>query len=227
VRFRDRVTEILVGMQGRSASSRARGRRFEMLVERFPELSEMRVLDLGGEPHTWCQRQVQPREVVLLNLDWQTARQIDEVGEDAAWIRPVAGDACDPPEELRQDHFDLVFSNSVIEHVGGHESRTAFANSARELGTHYWVQTPNRYFPVEPHWVFPGFQFLSEGLRARVMLHWPIGNYASRKWTYEEALNTVREVELLSEKQMRAYFTDATIIRERWAGMTKSLIAAR
>jgi hypothetical protein len=227
VRFRDRVTAMLVGMQGKSVSTRARGRRFEMLVERFPELSKMRVLDLGGEPHTWRQRPVRPREVVLLNLDWQTARQTYEVGEDAAWMRLVAGDACDPPDEVRQDHFDLVFSNSVIEHVGGHESRTAFANWARKLGTHYWVQTPNRYFPVEPHWVFPGFQFLSEGARARAMLHWPIGNYATHKWTYEEALRLVRGVELLSAKQMRGYFIDATIIRERWAGMTKSLIAAR
>ncbi|HEX4060865.1 MAG TPA: UDP-N-acetylmuramoyl-tripeptide--D-alanyl-D-alanine ligase [Streptosporangiaceae bacterium] len=49
-------------------------------------------------------------------------------------------------------HYDLVFSNSLIEHVGGHERRERFADTVHQLSGAYWVQTPYRYFPVEPHW---------------------------------------------------------------------------
>lgn len=222
---RARVTQRLVGMEGGSLSARARARRFGMLLDRFPELAQMRVLDLGGEPHTWRAAPVRPREVVLLNLGWQTGRQEAELGDDGAWMSVVAGDACAPPASLRRERFDLVFSNSVIEHVGGHARRRAFAAAVHDLAPAHWVQTPNRYFPLEPHWVCPGFQFLPPRAQARVMRHWPVGNYSARAWTREEALRLVLGTELVSETQMRFYFPASDILHERFAGLTKSLIA--
>jgi hypothetical protein len=222
----ERVTARIVGGGEGSLSSRARARRFERFVARFPQLAEMRVLDLGGELQTWRQAgAVRPREVVLLNLESQVDWQIRQLGGDAAWIRVVAGDACAPPPEIAQDSFDLVFSNSVIEHVGDHERRQAFAHWTRRLATHYWVQTPDRYFPVEPHWVFPGFQFLPVAMAAQVMRRWPIGNFAGRTWSQQDAVRHVLSTELLTVGQMRDYFPDGTLLRERWAGMTKSIIA--
>lgn len=82
----------------------------------------------------------------------------------------------------------------VLEHVGGHEQRSDFARWVRELGTHYWVQTPNRYFPVEPHWLFPGFQFPPDRTRAHVMRRWPLGS-GGGDWTFDEALEIVQGVE--------------------------------
>jgi hypothetical protein len=185
----------------------------------------MRVLDLGGEPHTWRRPgAVRPREVVLLNLESQVERQIREVGDDT-WIKVVAGDACSPPSEIASDAFDLVFSNSVIEHVGDHARRQEFARWTRQLGAHYWVQTPNRYFPVEPHWVFPGFQFLPDSAAAHVMRRWPIGNFAGPEWSQQDALRHVRSTELLTRAQMRGYFPDGELLSERWGGLIKSVIA--
>jgi hypothetical protein len=170
---------------------------------------------------------VRPREVVLLNLDWQTGRQRAELGRDAGWMEVVAGDACDPPRALRGERFDLVFSNSVIEHVGGHARRRQFAAAVHELAPAHWIQTPNRWFPVEPHWVCPGFQFLPPPAQAAVMRRWPVGNYCARSWTREEALRLVLGTELLSPAQMRFYFPRSELVRERFAGLAKSLIAVR
>ncbi len=39
-----------------------------------------------------------------------------------------------------------------------------------------WVQTPYRYFPIEPHWIFPGFQFLPLSARTEISRRWPLGN---------------------------------------------------
>ena len=76
------------------------------------------------------------------------------------------GDACDPVGAVGGRSFDLVYSNSVIEHVGGHQRRELFAQAVRDLAPSHWVQTPYRYFPLEPFWLFSAFQFLPLPSRA-------------------------------------------------------------
>src|SRR6059058_4328733 len=94
------LTGFLTDARGASVAARARRRRFDLLLARFPGLSEMRVLDLGGEAHTWQQLPARPREVVLLNIPWVADQQRERL-DGADWIRPVAGDACGPPDEVR------------------------------------------------------------------------------------------------------------------------------
>jgi len=221
------LSEKLTSHEGRSVSTWARRRRQELLLARFPNLADMRVLDLGGEAHTWTALEAGPREVTLLNIPWRAEEQAQELAgrPEAAWLTPVGGDACDPPAELRDDHFDLVYSNSVIEHVGGHQRRRAFSYYAQALGDHHWIQTPNRYFPVEPHWVCPGMQYLPPRARAAVTTVWPIGNYTRRRESLTQRMGDVLAVELLSASELRFYFPQSKIVRERVAGLAKSLIA--
>jgi hypothetical protein len=224
------VTEMLSGNEGRrSVAARTRERRYELFLERFPDLPSMRVLDLGGEAHTWAVHDVRPASVVLLNLDWRAKEQQRELAgtPESGWIEAMGGDACQPPEEIRNDSFNLVYSNSVIEHVGGHMRRRLFAHYARQLADHHWIQTPNRYFPIEPHWLFPGFQFLPVRARGSLHRHWPIGSQAGRSDSREKAVGMVLDVELLSRSSMSYYFPESEILRERVAGLTKSLIAVR
>ncbi len=226
----DGLTGLLTGQGNRSAGAAARHRRFSRLLERFPHLSDMRVIDLGGEAQTWIEAPVRPREVVLLNIPWMARLQqerLHEIGEHG--IRAEGGDACDPPADLKTERFDLVFSNSVIEHVGGHQRRAQFAQAVHEIGDHHWVQTPNRYFPVEPHWLFPGFQFLPARARAEVQRRWPVGHFASLrgKQTGRDRMRDVLEVELVSKAEMQWYFPDSEIVPERLGPLTKSWIAVR
>ena len=210
-----------------SVSARSRARRWDLLIDRFADLDRMRVLDLGGEPSNWRASPVRPREVVLLNI-----HPVD-VGDDGGWLRSVAGNACDPPAELRGERFDLVYSNSTIEHVGGHAQRAGFAEAAHTLAPRHWVQTPYRYFPIEPHWLCPGFQFLPLRARTRLMKSWPFGN-AHKAWkesgaqngsAHREAVEQVLWIDLLSRTEMRHYFPDSELVDERVGGMTKSIIA--
>src|SRR4051794_2684513 len=97
--------ERIVGMRGESLSRRTRAKRYELLLRRFPDLADMRVLDLGGSPHSWQGAPVRPREVVLLNVDWVAGLQSEEIGADAAWMTMVAGDACEPPPEILDERF--------------------------------------------------------------------------------------------------------------------------
>lgn len=202
-----------------SLSGRARGRRWKEVVARYPSLSDMRVLDLGGDARAWRLAPIRPLQVVLVNTFPQEDLEND-------WMRAVAGDACQLPSEIRAEDFDLVYSNSVVEHVGGHWRRTRFSEEVREAAPHHWIQTPYRYFPLEPHWLFPGFQLLPVRLRAEITRRWPVGNYQAVRHL-DEAVTVTLRTEMVSETEMRHYFPTSEIWRERVLGLPKSLVAIK
>jgi hypothetical protein len=204
-----------------SWGARRRGRRLTWLAETFPDLPDMSILDLGGWIDTWARSPRQPRAVHIVNLEVAAGDGYDFPD----WASIEAGDACALPEHIRGTKYDLVFSNSVIEHVGGHERRLRFAETVLSFGTSYWVQTPYRYFPIEPHWVAPGLQFLPVRARSALAHRWPLSH--SKPRSRREAEEAVLWTELIDRSQLQHYFPDATIRNERLAGLTKSLIAYR
>jgi Methyltransferase domain len=200
-----------------SLSFRARTRRWAELAAEFPELPQMRVVDLGGEVSSWAHAPTRPGELLIVNL-------LPQVADDER-VRTVVADACDLPASIRGERFDLVYSNSVIEHVGGHARRVALTTAVHELAPHHWIQTPYRYFPLEPHWLFPAFQLLPLPAKAEVTRRWPLGHRHAKR--LDQAVHNSLGVELLTKTEMRHYFPDSAIREERLAGLTKSLIAVR
>lgn len=205
-----------------SLGARARAKRWELTRRLFPDLEQMNVVDLGGTVESWKRAPIRPARVTVLNLF--------EPGEsDSDWITPVVGDARYAKEALEKagvgSSFDLVFSNAVIEHVGGHSSCIDFARSVHELAPHHWVQTPYRYFPVEPHWLFPGMQFLPVVARAKIAENWRLAH--SPAASFEEARTSVLWTQLVSITEMREYFPDSVFHYERAAGLVKSIIAVK
>jgi hypothetical protein len=197
-----------------------RRRRWTRFVTRFPDLAEMTVLDLGGTPRAWAAAPVLPRRLVILNTEpsgW----------DDSIVAEIITGDACDPPACIRANQYDLVYSNSVVEHVGGHDRRKRFAETARVAAPSHWIQTPYRYFPVEPHFLFPGYQFLPLAARTTLGRHWGPTRRSVRAMPQLDAVDYVQSIELVSVTDMTAYFPDSEIARERLSGMVKSLIAIR
>ncbi len=200
-----------------SLAGRARTRRWQTFAQRFPAISDMRVIDLGGTPQSWALAPVRPLAVTIVNLL--------PLDSDDPSVDVVQADACDLPAAVRHERFDLVFSNSLIEHVGGHPQRQRLADTIDALAQRHWVQTPYRYFPVEPHWVFPGMQWLPYAARVQISLRWNRGNVHT--YTRQDAENAVDQVDLLSISQMRRYFPASSIWHERFAGLVKSIVAVR
>jgi hypothetical protein len=201
-----------------SWSGRRRAQRWNWLVETFPDLDQMSVVDLGGDPSTWTRSPVRPKHAHVINIEKLTPDVPD-------WIEVDYADACALPERIASRRYDLVFSNSVLEHVGGHERRLRFAEAVHELAPAHWVQTPYRYFPIEPHWIAPGMQFLPVRARASMARRWPLAHV--RSTDVRNALDGVLWTELVDRTQMRYYFPDSTVRSERLMGITKSLIAIR
>jgi hypothetical protein len=180
-----------------------------------------RVLDIGGTPANWQLISVKPR-VFLLNMP-----RAEEVFGSGA-VQWVAADGRQLP--FRDGAFDVVFSNSVIEHVGDAESQERFAREAARVGRAYWVQTPNRWFPIEQHLLTPLVHWLPKRWQRAIVRRGTVWSAMTRpspdrRDFYIE--HFLRDIRLLSARELACLFPGARIIRERFLGMTKSLIAWR
>lgn len=215
----------------KSLGERQRVKRWQLLREMFPNFEQMHILDLGGTVKSWLHAPYRPRSLTVINLSQELVNLDLDSGEtlQAENVRMIIGNACFASEALEragvEPEFDLVYSNSVFEHVGGHASRAAMAEEIQKLAPQHWVQTPYRYFPIEPHWLFPAMQFMPVAARIEIAQRWPLAPFKTpyRNAMLAEVLNT----ELLSATEMRFYFPDSSILREKFLGVTKSLIAAR
>jgi hypothetical protein len=201
-----------------SLGERLRTARWERFRRLFPGIADMTVVDLGGTADMWLRAPLRPRRVHLVNLEPHPAGLPD-------WISAENADVTDPAVAAGLGTYDLVFSNSTIEHVGGYSQRRRFAAAVEQLAPLHWVQTPYRYFPVEPHWLFPGMQFLPVAARARIALSWPLAH--SRARTADEARSAVQWTELIGVTELRSYFPDSEVVHEKVAGLTKSIVAVR
>jgi hypothetical protein len=202
-----------------SISSRRRAVRFRELVRQFPELDNMRVLDLGGTPDFWRSAPVHPAHVTTLNLDGKY-----DVSE--SWLEHVVADACNLASlDICAGDYSLIVSNSLIEHVGGYERRKEFAQVVRTAAPAHWVQTPDRYFPIEPHYLGPGFQFLPIKMRAAIIRHWPIAH--ERVYTTADALAQALTIDLIGATELQHLFPESVIWHERFVGLSKSIVAIK
>ena len=203
-----------------SVSLHFRRRRMERFAREFDIGGSALVLDIGGTPECWGLLAVRPR-VVLLNLP-------QSIGKPAGDELRVAGDGRLLP--FRDGAFDVVFSNSVIEHVGGRASQESFAREAARGGRGYWIQTPNRWFPVEQHLLTPFIHWLPKAWQRAIV---PRCNFWSLLWRVTPDRRSfyiehfLRDIRLLGPGEMRALFPGARLIRERFCGIAKSLIAVR
>ncbi len=129
-----------------------RNRWFADLIEGIGR--PMSILDVGGRDVVWQTIGFAGDPTVHITL-----ANIEPTPTSYANIRSVTADARDL-NQFADDEFDVVYSNSVIEHVGDFEDMRRMANEIQRVGKRYFVQTPYRYFPIEPHFLFPFFQFL-------------------------------------------------------------------
>jgi len=122
--------------------------------------------------------------------------------------------------------FDIIYSNSVIEHLGDFASQQAFAREIARVGMRYYVQTPNKWFPVEPHLLTPFIHYLPKSVQKRFLRHFTIWGLVTRP-TVEQCDSFLQEVRLLDKQELKQLFPDSEIWGERVLGLTKSLVALK
>lgn len=195
-------------------SRKFHSKRMEFFRRVFRPAPETTILDVGGTDYCWRLSGIRCK-LTLCNLD-------PEMSVDG-YCEHIVGDGLALP--FPDKSFDIVFSNSTIEHVGDFEQQTQFAREIRRVGRSYWVQTPNRRFPIEPHYLLPFVQYLPFWLRWRAKYLSPHHLVMMRLPTREEALQVATEVRLITAPEMRTFFPDGELHREKLCGLTKSLVS--
>lgn len=171
-----------------------------------------RVVDLGGTPYMW-ELFGHDVHVTLVNLPGTVKGDIPPRFE---WVE---ADACELDGVFRSGQFHLVFSNSVIEHVGDEDRQAAFAEQVHRLAPAHWVQTPSPRFPIEAHTGVPFYWQRPQRDRDRRMERW--------RRDLPEWAEMIAETRVLSSDRMRTLFPDSGIWRERLMGLEKSITAYR
>lgn len=204
---------------GTSLATRMRRARFALFLSLLDNLDgHVEILDIGGTQEFWTlMTGGDPGEVrvTLLNIEHQPV-------SSAKFVSAV-GDARAMPE-FADKSFDVVFSNSVIEHVGSYAEQRRMANEVIRVGKRYFVQTPNKRFPLEPHFLFPFFQYLPHEARAQLVHRFDIGWY-KRIPSLERARAEVKSIQLLTRRRFSDLFPGARIHDEKLLGLTKSFVA--
>lgn len=213
-RFRDaRNTELRAFISRLKASRSADG--------------PFRIADLGGTFAYWKK----------VGLDFLERNDIvvtcinsveSELGKAAAGdrLRAETGNACDL-NGYADNSFDLVHSNSVIEHVGRFPEMLAFAHEVRRLAPAYYVQTPYAGFPIDPHSPrLPFYHWLPESLRLKAQRCLKVG-WSPPVKDVAHAMRHLDNVVLLERARFHYLFPDAHHRFERLLLLPKSMIAER
>jgi hypothetical protein len=197
---------------------RFRKKQLKMFSATFPPSTYHTVLDIGGTPHIWDMLG-DSYEVTLLNSD---TREFEAGGGHNQQYTCVVGDGCHL--QFPDKSFDLAFSNSVIEHVGNWGEMERFAAEQRRVGKSFYCQTPNKWFPVEPHlgtlffhW-WPWLQRIY--FITRYLTLWGLINKPDR----EQVQKSLDNIHLLTRRDLERLFPGAQILPERFFFLTKSYI---
>lgn len=188
-----------------------RPRRFARFIAAIAPSSQDSILDVGGIPSCW-----QDKEHLASRIDTVNTDRHEPLGR----ISAIIADGCALPFEANA--YSIAFSNSVIEHVGSWERQQLFATEIRRVGRRIWVQTPAMEFPVEPHFLAIGFHWLPRRIQPFVA-KW----LTPRGWLSDNAAEFAASTRLLTKREMKLLFPDCEILTERFLGLPKSYIAIR
>jgi predicted SAM-dependent methyltransferase len=192
--------------------------KFEKLFFRnFNIEKPISILDVGGTDYFWKKSQI-PNipgvKITLLNLHLEKTSH--------PHINAMIGDA-KSMKDFEDKKFDLIFSNSVIEHLYTWENQRRMADEIQRVGRKYFVQTPNKYFPVEAHYAIPFAQYMPKKLLLFLLTKTKMSRF--QRWEQPAAQQYLDEIRLLNSSELKALFPESKVLKETVLGLTKSITA--
>lgn len=200
-----------------SLGSKFRNKRMQLFLNCIQNLPKpLKILDVGGKEQTWISIGFNDNpdfEITLLNLTVQET--------SASNIKSVVGDGTNM-SSFSENAFDIVFSNSVIEHLHTKENQRKMADEIQRVGRYHFIQTPNKYFFIEPHYLLPFFQFVPRKTAYQVLTKTKLSR--GKKWDPNFANAYLDEIRLLSLREMKHLFPKSKVLKEKFVLWNKSFI---
>jgi SAM-dependent methyltransferase len=133
----------------------ARQKMIELFFKSLPINPSTTVLDLGvsSENHITANffEKMFPYPEKLTCAGIEDAFFVEKEYPGVKFVRIEAG----RPLPFRDQEFDIVHSNAVLEHVGSLNEQCEFITEVLRVSKAFFITTPNRWFPVEPHTFIP------------------------------------------------------------------------
>ena len=203
-----------------SLSSKFRKKRFEFFNEYCLKLTKpLRILDIGGSDYYWKGLGFTDDEnykIEIMNIEDQNTESLKNISFIKKDVRDLG--------DIKDSEYDLVYSNSMIEHLNEFEEQRKLANEIMRIGKNYFIQTPNYYFPVEPHFLLPFFQFLSDDMKTKLVSNFNLG-WFEKQTDIVKARELAISVRLLTEKELKEIFPGCEVYKEKYFLFNKSYIA--
>lgn len=143
------------------SSREEKAKKIEYLLSRYTLLDRKRVLDFGAGSG-WISDYFVRRgcNVVAADRNRNLSSEVD--------VEFVCLDEDRLP--LKDNEFDIVISNHVIEHVGNQEAQLKYLVEAHRVlkkGGLIYLSVPNKWTLIEPHYRLPFLSWLGERLASR------------------------------------------------------------
>jgi hypothetical protein len=207
--------------QSGSLSDQLRRKRFQLFLQLIAEMKgPLNIIDVGGTLSFW-----QKMNFLNQNNIQLTIANLHPPAITHPKITFLVMDARNM-QQIEDQQFDVAFSNSVIEHVGSFEDQQLMAAEMQRIAGKVFIQTPNYYFPIEPHFLFPFFQFFPMWLKIWLVTNFNMG-WFQRARTKQQAINLINGTRLMKLKELRQIFPACSIVKERFLFITKSFIVLK
>ncbi|MDR0538033.1 MAG: class I SAM-dependent methyltransferase [Tannerellaceae bacterium] len=192
----------------------------QLITEYFIKYGKVNIIDIGGTKLYW---NIIPESFLIENkvkialVNLPSNQPLPENDDIFSFHN---GDGCNLTN-FTDKSFHIAHSNSVIEHVGNDENRIKFANEIKRVAETYYLQTPNFWFPVEPHFVTPFFHWLPVSVRIWLLLHFNLGWFL-KATDKKQAQSHIDGHRLLSKRELLALFPNTVLHREWFILFIKS-----
>lgn len=204
---------------GKSISSKLRKKRLEFFSKFCEPLEKpIRILDLGGSDYHWRDSDFKDNNnyhVTIVNNEIQDTKDFRNFCFIKRDVREL--------KIFDDKDYDIVYSNSLLEHLNAFGEQKKLAEEIIRIGKHYFIQTPNYYFPVEPHFLFPFFQYLSDDMKTKLVLKYNLGWFKKAE-NESKAYELATSIRLLKKNELKEIFPDCRIYSEKYFLLNKSFI---
>jgi len=226
--YRELLKRVVNYNDSKSIGSRFRQNRLELFLPMinnvFKEHGAVNIIDIGGTETYWNILSSEILDKKKINITIVNLPGAIFVPRRKHFFFKEA-DACNLAI-FKDKSFHIAHSNSVIEHVGDWRKMVQFAHEIKRVAPRYFIQTPNYWFPIEPHCMTPFFHWLPKPSKIWLVMQFGLGNWERAK-NIHTAVKKVERIHLLNSKMFSALFSEAVIKKERVIGFSKSLIAIK
>jgi hypothetical protein len=202
-----------------SVSSRLRKKRLDFFSEFCDKLEKpVKILDLGGSDYHWRNSAFKNNKdyhITIINTEIQNTEDFRNICFIKRDVRHL--------NFFDDKEYDLVYSSSLIEHLNNFEEQKKLADEIKRIGKHYFIQTPNYYFPIEPHFLFPFFQFLSDEKKTKLVSKYNLGWFIKQD-DESKARELAASIRLLKKNELKEFFPGSKIYNEKYFFLNKSFV---